>query len=98
MIILAILTLILNLIGIGGSIFIIVSMFLNHDGNLVLYIPFVVSVVLTAFSLKGLNIMRNPVGVGQAGHKKYHQYKIFLLVNGILLSLIYIVGIVLNTQ
>ena len=93
MLIFAIITLILNLIGICGSIFIIVSMFFNGDGNLVLYLPVVLSVVLTVFSLKGLNKMHNHAHNGVAPDKQYRRYKIFLLLNGSILFFIYLAGI-----
>ena len=74
--------------------FIIVSLFFTGDGNLVLYLPFILSVVLTVFSLKGLNKIRNHSGVDVTRDEQYRHYKIFLLLNGIILFLIYLVGIV----
>ncbi len=72
-------------------------MFINGDGNLVLYIPFILFAVLTVFSLKGLSKMRNREGVGIPHDTQYRRYKIFLLLNGIILLIIYIVGIVSGT-
>gem|GEM_PF-4461281 len=71
-------------------------MIFNGDGNLVLYLPFILFVVLTVFSLRGLNKIRNRVSVGVAHDKQYRHYKIFLLLNGMILFLIYLVGIVSN--
>ncbi|MES2314433.1 MAG: hypothetical protein V4524_00655 [Patescibacteria group bacterium] len=59
MIILPIITLILSLIGLGWSVFIIVSMMFNGDGNLVLFIPFIFFTALTIYSLKWLKKARN---------------------------------------
>ncbi len=83
MIKLAITAFILNLAGLCWSIFIVVSMLVNGDGNLVLFIPFILFVALTVFSLKGLKKLHNP------------RYKTFLYVNGVILTIAIIALIII---